>query len=38
MNTTTTTEANTSNHPVVSGERWLAARNQLLAREKELMH
>lgn len=27
---------NIENHPVVSGERWLAARQALLAREKEL--
>ena len=28
--------ANTANHPVVSGERWLAERKLLLSREKEL--
>ena len=30
-------EVNTANHPVVSSERWLAARKTLLAREKEVM-
>lgn len=30
------TEASIANHPVVSRERWLAARKTLLAREKEL--
>ena len=29
-------EPNTTDHPVVSGERWIAARKALLAREKEL--
>ena len=39
MNTSTAdsnTPASTVNHAVVSGERWLAARKALLAREKEL--
>jgi predicted dithiol-disulfide oxidoreductase (DUF899 family) len=31
-----TTQANTVNHPVVSGDQWIAARKALLAREKEL--
>ena len=26
------------NHPVVSGDQWVAARKALLAREKELTH
>jgi len=34
--TTAIAEPNTVNHPVVPGERWLAARKALLAREKEL--
>jgi predicted dithiol-disulfide oxidoreductase (DUF899 family) len=33
---TSTTKAGIVNHPVVSGEQWLAARRKLLAREKEL--
>jgi predicted dithiol-disulfide oxidoreductase (DUF899 family) len=33
---TATVEANTTHHPVVSRERWLAERSKLLAREKEL--
>ena len=33
---TATAEANTVNHPVVSGDRWVAERKALLAREKEL--
>jgi len=35
---TTTTELHTVNHPVVSRDRWIAARKALLAREKELTH
>ncbi len=31
-----TAQANTVNHPVVSGDQWIAARKALLAREKEL--
>ena len=31
-------EPGLANHPVVSGERWLAERKALLAREKELTH
>jgi predicted dithiol-disulfide oxidoreductase (DUF899 family) len=31
-----TTEANITNHPVVSPERWVTERRKLLAREKEL--
>ncbi len=34
---TTVTETSTANHAVVTGERWLAERKALLAREKELM-
>ena len=34
---TTVTETNTAHHAVVTGERWLAERKTLLAREKELM-
>ncbi|WP_198087782.1 thioredoxin family protein [Variovorax sp. E3] len=34
---TTVAEAGIQNHPVVSGDRWLAQRKTLLAREKELM-
>jgi predicted dithiol-disulfide oxidoreductase (DUF899 family) len=34
--TMNTTEVNTTNHPVVSGERWLTERMKLLAHEKEL--
>lgn len=34
---TLTAEAGIQNHPVVSGDRWLAQRKTLLAREKELM-
>jgi predicted dithiol-disulfide oxidoreductase (DUF899 family) len=30
-------ESNPSTHPIVSGDRWLAARKALMAREKELM-
>jgi predicted dithiol-disulfide oxidoreductase (DUF899 family) len=33
---TATTEADTLNHSVVSSDQWVAARKQLLAREKEL--
>lgn len=33
-----TTQAGTADHPVVSDTRWLDARRQLLAREKELTH
>ncbi|WP_332776110.1 DUF899 domain-containing protein [Polaromonas sp.] len=33
---TATAEVNTTNHPVVSRERWLAERKTLLAQEKEL--
>jgi predicted dithiol-disulfide oxidoreductase (DUF899 family) len=33
---TTTNEVNTANHPVVSGDRWVAERKALLAHEKEL--
>ena len=33
---TATTDAGTLNHPVVSSERWVAERKNLLAREKEL--
>lgn len=35
---TTIAERNTVNHPVVSGEQWIAERRKLLAREKELTH
>jgi len=35
---TTIAERNTVNHPVVSGEQWIAERGKLLAREKELTH
>jgi predicted dithiol-disulfide oxidoreductase (DUF899 family) len=35
---TTVTTPSPANHAVVSGERWLAARQALLAREKELTH
>jgi predicted dithiol-disulfide oxidoreductase (DUF899 family) len=35
---TATAEANTTNHPVVSSDRWIAERKKLLAREKELTH
>lgn len=39
MNTTTTfNEPGIANHPVVSGDQWLAERRRLLAREKELTH
>jgi predicted dithiol-disulfide oxidoreductase (DUF899 family) len=31
-------EVSTVNHPVVSAERWIAARKSLLAHEKELTH
>ena len=31
-------ETSTTNHPVVSKDRWLAQRKALLAREKELSH
>lgn len=34
---TNVTETSTANHAVVTGERWLAERKTLLAREKELM-
>ena len=34
----TATDTNTVNHPVVSGDRWIAARKALLARERELTH
>eukprot|EP01036_Dinobryon_divergens_P039333 gene39333-51837_t len=37
MNTAITEPAGVRNHPVVPGERWLAERKTLLAREKELM-
>lgn len=33
---TATWDASTVNHPVVSGDRWVAERRTLLAREKEL--
>ena len=33
---TAITETHTLNHPVVSGDRWIAERRKLLAREKEL--
>jgi predicted dithiol-disulfide oxidoreductase (DUF899 family) len=33
---TTTADTRTVNHPVVSGDRWIAERRKLLAREKEL--
>ena len=33
---TVTVETNTVNHPVVTRDRWIAERKQLLAREKEL--
>src|SRR6186713_2815309 len=33
---TVTVETNTVNHPVVTKDRWIAERKQLLAREKEL--
>lgn len=36
--TTTPGASSTANHPVVSQERWIAARKRLLAREKELTH
>src|SRR5262245_61447884 len=32
------TQANVTNHPVVSPDRWIAERKKLLAREKELTH
>jgi predicted dithiol-disulfide oxidoreductase (DUF899 family) len=35
---TATTEPNIANHPVVAPDRWIAERNKLLAREKELTH
>ena len=35
---TTIADRNTANHPVVSGEQWIAERKKLLAREKELTH
>jgi len=38
MNTATTQLKNTASHAVVSSDRWVAERRQLLAREKELMH
>jgi len=31
-------ESGITNHPVVSGEQWVAERKKLLAREKELTH
>ena len=31
-------ESSTTNHPVVSQERWVAERKKLLARERELTH
>jgi predicted dithiol-disulfide oxidoreductase (DUF899 family) len=34
----TATDTNTVNHPVVSSDRWIAARKALLARERELTH
>ena len=34
--TTAIAEPNTSNHPIVPSDRWIAARKALLAREKEL--
>jgi len=34
----TATDTNTVNHPVVSSDRWIAARKTLLARERELTH
>jgi len=34
----TAIETNTVNHPVVSRDRWIAARKALLARERELTH
>ena len=34
----TTAEASTVNHPVVSGDQWVAERKAFLAREKELTH
>jgi predicted dithiol-disulfide oxidoreductase (DUF899 family) len=34
----TTIAERTVNHPVVSGEQWIAGRRKLLAREKELTH
>src|SRR5260221_2236590 len=34
--TTATVESNIGNHSVVSGDRWVAERKKLLAREKEL--
>ena len=34
---TASAEVNTVNHPVVPGDRWVAERKALLAREKELM-
>lgn len=36
--TTATIETSTTNHPIVSRERWLADRKTLLAQEKELTH
>jgi predicted dithiol-disulfide oxidoreductase (DUF899 family) len=36
--TTTNSHPNMANHPVVSHDRWIAARKTLLAREKELTH
>lgn len=33
---TAVADVNTANHPVVSGDRWVAERRKLLAREKEL--
>jgi predicted dithiol-disulfide oxidoreductase (DUF899 family) len=35
---TTHAEPNIINHPVVSGDRWIAERKKLLEREKELSH
>ena len=34
----TATDTNTVKHPVVSSDRWIAARKALLARERELTH